>query len=443
MPQREINPAGYAVGCVLADRYRIQLVLAQRAASVVCLAQDLRQGDINVLIHSIPDPELAHRAPLLQQLFEDAQIVNVLLRDDLVPVTGFDVEPVSGTLFLVMEHRGQTAGQLVALAGPEGKTAAAFAEVARGLLEAHDAQFFKMDKNQETNPGIRLSSLPERRDGPRTGARVPRSSMGVATTAPPTHPPRPRTGTVPMVPAYTQQPASDAAAAPVYGAMPGEWREAEDRAPTVRRVRAVAQPAARRAAPKNRLTRTHLVVVTLLTVAVGTFLFVGAQADRPYYGPSEVQRRGWNDYSPNQRSFRPGPMESVQSPGHITITSEPPGAQVQFGLKPAGLTPVRIERPRDRSRVLLRISKPGYAEQTLVISPSAPALMSVILLKVGSDESAQPTQPNSYRDGVDKAGRLPSFELGANPAGTEKKKPSPLDAYDTSVRGKRERRRTY
>ncbi|MEL7371751.1 MAG: hypothetical protein AAFN74_22695, partial [Myxococcota bacterium] len=113
-----------------------------------------------VVVQSLPDRQLAHRGELLRELFRGAQIVDVLKRDDLVQILDFNVEQATGTLFLVMAHRaGATANELSALTGPENKTAAAFVELARGLLESHDAQF--LDSPQVTSPSLPPSRNPD------------------------------------------------------------------------------------------------------------------------------------------------------------------------------------------------------------------------------------------------------------------------------------------
>ncbi len=408
MTQHPSQPAGYAVGSILGGRYCIQMVIAQRASCAVCLAQDVRQPPRTVLIYSLPDRTLPHRVDLLRGLFNDAKIVDVLHRDTLVEVLDFDVEPLTGTLFLVMTHRTDVpASALAALASPEDKTAATFVEMARSLLETHDKQVRRGD----TNPGVRLSDLPQRRSTRTT-------------------PPQPRPGSSFRAPPIQERDVND----PVYGVLPADWREAEE----------VPPPPPPMAAPRRstKLSRTHLVVVGLITAVLGGAVLLGT-FDNPTYGPREVERRGgWRNYSGSRGGGRgQGPMESGTQEGQITIVSTPAGAKVQLGLKTVGRTPIKIDRPE--RQVLLRISKAGFSEQSLVLSPGAPAMLSVMLVEGGFDAPA-PAMPQLGDDSTDR-NRLPGYDVGGQsrrPGAMESGSSAPADAYDTSVRG-RDRKNRY
>ena len=428
--------AGYAVGTVLAGRYRIEVVLAQRASSVVCLARDMMQSQQTVLIQSLPDLELASRVLLLRNLFQDAQIVDVLNRHDLVQILDFNVEPLSQTMFLVLAHRvGVPAEALVALGGPESKTAAMFVEMARGLLESHDDQFFQSN-DKDTSPGVRLKDLPSRPPGPRS-SQAPASAMRANPTNPsypsippvahpsyPSIPPvaHPSYPSIPPVanPSYASMPAPHAG--PVYGHGAGAWQEAEDQL-----VRPAAPPAKR----GSKLTRTHLAAIGLTTAILALALLI-ATADQPtYYGPKQIQRSGWhNYYGPRGEDFRnPGGLMDRADPRkrQITITSNPTGAMVYAGYKRLGVTPVTMDRPKKRKQLILRVSKTGYSDQTLVVSDGSPTTLTVVLGRSLST-TAPPTKRRSSGT-LDDVGQLPSFKSG----GPQKKKKDPNSIYDTSV----------
>ena len=385
MASRHPYPAGYGVGAVLAGRYQIDFILAQRSANVVCLGRDLMQIHPAVVIYSLPDVELAHRVDLVRRLFQDAQIVHVLRRDDLVPILDFNVEPQTGTLFLVLAQRPQVpAEQLAALAGPESKTAAVFSEMARGLLESHDAQFFNMGDRENTNPGVRLSDLPQGRQG---GPALP--------------------GT---------------------GSYVGEWRQNGPK----------TQSGAERIGG-TKLTRTHIAVVGLVTLALAIVVLV-VSADQGYYGPREIRRGMWQDYYGSGRTYRSGPglMDGTdpRTQGQITVISNPPGAEVYAGVKPLGATPMQLNRPNDRQQLLLRVSKPGYVDQTLIVTRASPAMLTVMMGKgLGS---AADTKERPTKSRFDRMGRLPSYDLGKDE--NKAKRPN-SGTYDTTVRGQRRERR--
>lgn len=403
---------GYAVGRVLGDRYRVEMVLAQRASNIVCLGRDLVQPELTVVVYSLPDLELAGRLRLLQQLFQDAMIVDLERRDDLVEVLDFGVEPYSGTLFLVLEHRqDQPASALIALAGPESKTAAVFAEMARGMLESHDAELLKQD--EPTNPGVRLSDLPNR---PRTGHSAPLSYAPHPTGPPsssasasplssyagvwPTDPEVPprrstTTGGFRVSTGMHRIPVSESSPGPVSQAyvdpiQPSRSTPASD-PPTLDLVPVkprtasdiAAAPAPTATAQRSTgswLFTSALVATAVLGGAYAVGLFDGLNAPPPdAEDPNQVGR---NYYGAKR---------------HVTVSSNPAGAQVHAGFKPLGATPIQIERPESPRQLTLRVSKAGYDEQSVVVESSSPSLLRVVLTQ-SERTAAEPRAPAPVRD---------------------------------------------
>ena len=408
---------GYAVGSVVGGRYRVEMVLAQRSSSVVCLGLDLMQAPRTVLIYSVPDYELAHRVELLRGLFQDAQIVNVLKRDDLVQVLDFNIEPTSRTLFLVMEHRtGLPADQLVALGGPENKTAAVFVEMARGLLDSYDSQFLHM--KESTNPGVTVNDLAPYRAGPRSGtvrSVAPMSTTGAMPLS-----------AVPSAPKPRKKKGKKRRTEVVYGQDEGVWQEAED-------VGAGSPPPPRRS-DGPQLTKNHLLIIGFITAGLATAIFVAMGEQRQYYGPQTVERGGWHDYYGQDRASYGGPGlgSGTRAPSQITVTSSPQGALVYAGIKQLGATPLQMDRPKNRKQLLLRISKVGYIDRTVVVSSSSPAMISVSLgrstLSKSAEEPTKASGSKSKRD-PDRI-RLPTYDIGAPPPS----KTPATSGYDTTIR---------
>ena len=227
------------------------------------------------------------------------------------------------------------------------------------MLESYDAQFFAM--RGETAPGVRLSSFgqpPAAERGARKGKKkkkkrkktvVPASSHALA----PLHQMPPSPGTT------------------GYGAMPDGWQDADGSGPVV--------PVNAPPPPKMQLSRTHLVVIAAATIVMGVVVVI-ATANQPSYGPTDIRTNMWHEYHTERpEGYRPGLMDGTGANRQITVTSNPPGARVYAGIKRLGATPVQIDRPRAKQQLLLRVSKPGFNDQTLVVTRTSPALLTVLL----------------------------------------------------------------
>lgn len=125
-------------GVVIEGRYRIELVLSINPNNDGYLATDLMKGH-SVFMKTLQIPELVYRVAQLRQLFQDASLVAAMQRGDFVPLLGFGVDPQLPGLYLVMGHRADVPPPaLLTPGGPEMRTAAAFSELALGMLHNYD-----------------------------------------------------------------------------------------------------------------------------------------------------------------------------------------------------------------------------------------------------------------------------------------------------------------
>src|SRR5690606_8315973 len=105
------------------------------------------------------------------------------------------------------------------------------------------------------------------------------------------------------------------------------------------------------AAPPSR-SRAPMIVAGLLAAgALGAVLWFGraSPAPVPESTPIAVEAP-----APSPEPVAPAPPPAVQEVT-LTITSEPPGAQVSIADQPAGVTPLEWTTPRSETAVAVKL----------------------------------------------------------------------------------------
>ncbi|MCB9735214.1 MAG: hypothetical protein H6745_21730 [Deltaproteobacteria bacterium] len=84
---------------------------------------------------------------------------------------------------------------------------------------------------------------------------------------------------------------------------------------------------------------------------------------------------------PVEAAPAPAPVEAPAPPEdvHVTLKSEPAGAEVRDGDEVLGATPLALDVPRERLPRALTLQLPGYARAELVVTAEAPAPPAVAL----------------------------------------------------------------
>jgi serine/threonine-protein kinase len=117
----------------------------------------------------------------------------------------------------------------------------------------------------------------------------------------------------------------------------------------------------------------------------------------------------------------PAPAEAT--PVKLEILSQPPGAQV-LGMPnqvPLGLTPWRIERPKDKGSLELLLRMPGFVDQKLLLSAQADETRRVTMIAepphptpVKPAENPKKNAPVKKPNGANKPGKPPGKSSGGD-----------------------------
>lgn len=336
---------------VIDGRYRIDLILSAQPSHDGYLASDLLRQH-TVLLRSLRIPGIAQRIGQLQTAFQDAQLVGVLQRGDLVPILGFGADPQLPGLYLVMAHRIHVPPEALLIpGGPEMRTAAAFAELCTSLLSdmpmpPAPVGYPAMPPSQSVSGPPTLRSPMRAPAGPRRAGQRPRPSA--SRSYPPPMGFRP--GMPP--PGYRGAPGM-----PPPGMRPPKGRGLRF---TRREVMGVA-------------VLVFAVVVAVSTATESTPEEFDGRIKRPTW---QKPRPAWMD--PKLSGGLPSSDISHAQP-IIEIRSTPSGATVQEGVRILGSTPLRFPRPKGAIRLTVKVE--GYRPAPLQLNSGSPNYVNVILVR--------------------------------------------------------------
>lgn len=312
------------VGSVILARYRVDLILS-RGSSPTMMCTRYPDGE-KVLVRVLFDPLVLAKGPLLVHLVNEARVV-MEQRSDVAQILEFNIDRDTGARCLVMSYdMTATAAQMVDPEGRENRTAEAFVEIARALVERHEHD--------------RHAATPEAARG-RDGALMP---------------------------------------APKSRSRPEE--------PVVRaRAKFVDPPPEDTVKGLKRKDLYAFAAFLAAVLVIGVVIFSQDRVVQPPpqlygwyhdYGTGGAQFFDDVPVDPND-PYANDPDVRAARAMRITIRSSPSGADIWDGMQNLGRTPTEIQRPSRGSEDVLRVSKAGYGETKITVSWDSPRVLSVTL----------------------------------------------------------------